>query len=315
MNKQLEKRYPYLTNFFKTSIEQNKLFHSIILYGSNNLIQYAIALELARLLNCTEDGRADCNCQNCRWIRENRHPSVMTVSKIDNKTDESKTVISEGQINNVLNTLVNPSGYNRVFIFCNADIKALSATEEKEYEEFEETGFKAPQATPENKKWFPSGVNGKCLQAVAANEMLKTIEEPPINTTFIFLTNDKDDLIQTIVSRSQAFFVPYNKETVYDTKFFAGFFENYPNFNKNKLLDFALFLNDYQTKNELEPKYILDCIQFYLTELIKANYSNQNLINLIYKDINKLEKSKKMIDSYIKENLVYEDLAFYFGER
>ena len=43
----------------------------------------------------------DCNCQNCRWIRENKHPAIMTISKIDNKTDSSKTVISEDQINMV----------------------------------------------------------------------------------------------------------------------------------------------------------------------------------------------------------------------
>ena len=64
MNKVLDKKYPYLSNFFRTAIEQNRLFHSIILYGSNNYIQYAMAMEMARQLNCLEDGREDCNCQN-----------------------------------------------------------------------------------------------------------------------------------------------------------------------------------------------------------------------------------------------------------
>lgn len=315
MNKILESKYPYLTNFFKMSIEQNTLFHSIILYGSNNLIQYATALEIARQLNCTGDGSEECNCQNCRWIRENKHPAIMTVSKIDNKNDDSKTVISEKQIKNVLNSLVNPSGYKRVFIFCDAEMQKLSFDEEKEYEEFNATGFKAPQDDKNEKKWYPSGVNGACLQSVAANEMLKTVEEPPSNTFFIFLTNDKNDLIQTIVSRSQAFFVPANKKIEYNSDFFINFFENYPKFNKNKALDFALFLGEYQSKNSLEPKYILDCIQFYLTEIIKANYSNQNLINIIYKDIKKIENSKKMLDSYVKANVVYEDLSFYFCKR
>ena len=85
MNQVLDKKYSYLSNFFKTAIEQDRLFHSIILYGSNNLIQYAMAMELARQLNCLEDKREDCNCQNCRWIRENKHPAIMTISKIDNK--------------------------------------------------------------------------------------------------------------------------------------------------------------------------------------------------------------------------------------
>lgn len=315
MNKVLENKYPYLTNFFKTAIEQNRLFHSIILYGSNNFIQYAMALELARQLNCLEDGREDCNCQNCRWIRENKHPAVMTISKIDNKTDSSKTVISEEQINMVLDTLVNSSDYHRVFIFCDADIKQLKASEQREYEEFLSTGFNSPQAETDEKKWYPSGINTSCLSAVAANAMLKSIEEPSSNVMFIFLTNNKDDLLQTIVSRSQAFNVPDAKSTNYEVEFFKRYFNSYPKFNKDTALDFAQTLINYQNDNNLEPKYILDCIQYYLAQLARSNSSNSVLMAVIYKDLEKVEKAKKMIDSYIKEQTVYEDLAFYFTKR
>ena len=145
MNKILDKKYPYLSNFFKTAIEQKRLFHSIILYGNNNYIQYAMAMEIARQLNCLEDGREDCSCQNCRWIRENKHPAVMTISKIDNKTDSSKTVISEEQINLVLDTLVNSSDYHRVFILCDAEYKTLSQAEVQDYNEFILTGFILPK--------------------------------------------------------------------------------------------------------------------------------------------------------------------------
>ena len=224
MNRILENKYPYLTNFFKTAIEQNRLFHSLIFYGSNNYIQYAMALELARQLNCLEEGSDNCNCQNCRWIKENKHPAVMTISKIDNKTDSSKTVISEDQINMVLDTLVNSSDYHRVFIFCDAEIKQLKSFEQREYEEFKSTGFMSPQADGEEKNWYPSGINTTCLSTVAANAMLKSIEEPSSNVTFVFLTNNKDDLLQTIVSRSQAFSVPDAKSSNYDVEFFKRYF-------------------------------------------------------------------------------------------
>ena len=92
MNKILDTKYEYLSNFFKTAIEQNKLFHSIILHGNNIYMQYAMALELARQLNCTGDKSEDCQCSNCRWIRENHHPAVMTVSKINNKNDTPGSV-------------------------------------------------------------------------------------------------------------------------------------------------------------------------------------------------------------------------------
>ncbi len=313
MNELLENKYPYLSNFFETSISQNRLFHSIILYGSNNYIQYALALELARQLNCLEDKRPDCTCRNCRWIRENKHPAIMTVSKIDNKNDTSKTVISEEQINMVLDTLFNTSDYHRVFIFCDAEIKKLSESEKAEYNEFKSTGFSLPQEEEEDKIWYPSGLNRNCFSSVAANAMLKSIEEPPSNVTFIFLTNNKDDLLSTIVSRSQAFYVADTKYTNYSNEFFKKYFNDYPAFNKKSALEFARTLLTYQTENSLEPVFIIDCIQYYLTELLKSNSDNEFIRRKIYKDLEKTEKSKKMLKASIKEQTVYEDLAFYFA--
>lgn len=315
MNKILDKKYPYLSNFFTTAINQNRLFHSLILYGSNNLMQYALALEIARQINCLEDGREDCSCQNCRWIRENKHPAIMTISKIDNKTDSSKTVISEEQINMVLDTLVNSSDFHRFFIFCNADIKQLTQNETEEYNQFKLTGFQPPQQENDNKFWYPSGININCFSTVAANAMLKSIEEPASNITFIFLTNNKEDLLQTIISRSQSFFVADSKFTEYNCDFFKNFFNSYPFFNKENALDFSQTLLNFQNESCVEPLYILDSIQYYLTLLLKSNLNNQNIINLIYKDIEKIEQSKKMIESYIKEQTIYEDLAFYFSKR
>ena len=315
MNKILENKYPYLTNFFETAISQNRLFHSLILHGSNNFIQYAMAMELARKLNCLENGNPDCQCQNCRWIRENKHPAVMTISKIDNKTDSSKTVISEDQINMVLDTLVNSSDYHRVFIFCDAEIKQLKSEEMTIYQEFKTIGYFPPQENSEDKIWYPSGINTACFSTVAANAMLKSIEEPNSNVTFIFLTNNKDDLLQTIVSRSQAFSVPDSKTINYEVSAFEKYFASYPKFNKETALDFAQCLLNYQNDNNLEPKYVIDCVQYYLTQLAKTNSSNSVLMNIIYKDIEKTQNSKKMLDAYIKEQTVYEELGFYFVKR
>jgi len=313
MNRVLDKKYPYLTNFFQTAVLQDRLFHSIILWGSNNFIQYSIALEIARQLNCLETGEENCNCQNCRWIRENKHPAIMTISKIDNKTDSSKTVISEEQVNAVLDTLVNSSDYHRVFIFCDAEMKQLSKEEKAEYNEFLESGFNLPQKVVDDNIWYPSGINTGCFSSFAANSMLKSIEEPPSNVTFIFLTNNKDDLLQTIVSRSQTFYVPDTKNINYECDFFKRYFENYPDFNVNSALDFAQTLFKYQSENDLKPSYIIDCLQYYLTEVLKSNCSNTTLLNKIFADIKATEKAKQMLNSYIKEQTVYENLAFYFA--
>ena len=315
MNKILEEKYPYLSNFFKTAIGQNRLFHSLIFYGSNIYAQYLMALELARQLNCLEDGREDCNCRNCKWIRENKHPAVMTISKIDNKTDSSKTVISEEQVNMVLDTLVNSSDYHRVYIFCNADMKELSRCEEECYAEFKSSGFNPPQEANDEKIWYPSGINTSCFSTVAANAMLKSIEEPSSGITFIFLTSNKEDLLQTIISRSQAFYLPDKKTENYNTDFLQKYFVSYPLFKKENALSFAQSLLNYQIDNNLEPEYVIDCIQAYLLQLALANSNNKSIINKIFSDIEKTQKSKQMLKAYIKEQTVYEDFVFYLAKR
>ena len=44
--------------------------------------------------------------------------------------------------------------------------------------------------------------------ASAANKLLKTLEEPPKNTVFLFLCSNKDALLDTIVSRLQLVRIP-----------------------------------------------------------------------------------------------------------
>ena len=302
-------------NYFETALKAGRLFHSIILYGSSSYIQYAIALELARQLNCSALGAEECSCRSCSWIRGNKHPAVMTISKIDNKPagDDSKTVISARQTELVLNTVFSSSDAHKVFIFCSADMKMLKNKELDEYNEFKETGFCPPQADDSGRTWLPSGITRLCFQDAAANSMLKSIEEPPSGVTFIFLANNPNDLISTIVSRSQAFFAPDFKRSVYNIDFLKKYFENYPGFNAAAALDFAQELLFYQEENGLDSEYIIDSIEFYLAQILKLNFENSRLADKIFRDINQLEKSKKMLRALVKETYVYEHLGFYFS--
>lgn len=316
MNEILENKYPYLTNFFKTIFDSSKqnVANSLIFYGSDVLAQYYFALSVAKSLNCLGSHDEYCDCINCTWIKENKHPAVMTISKIDNKSDKSKTVISKEQVDSMRDLLVNSSDYHRVFIFCDADFKTLSAQEKEHLKSYCDLGICLPESESEELSWYPKGLTRACFQDVAANSLLKSIEEPPSNVTFIFLAEDKNDLIQTIISRSQSFFVPSFIKETYDVGFLEDSLKNYPEFHMSDALRFSKLLLEEQLEKDLTPKYILDCIQFYLKELIKANLDNKIIVNKAYSDIEKIQDSKRMIDSYIKEQGVYEDLAFYLAK-
>ena len=130
MNKVLENKYPYLSNFFKTAISQDRLFHSIILHGNNNYIQYAMALELARQLNCLEDKREDCNCQNCRWIRENQHPAIMTISPIDRRRIVTSSSVSSFSNPCVICVLISIPGLASIYLIMRLRAPSIARTED-----------------------------------------------------------------------------------------------------------------------------------------------------------------------------------------
>ena len=101
MNSEINEKYPFLMKYFNNGINSTgkNIAHCILFYGSDIQAQYDLTLEIARMLNCTGDHTPDCQCLNCKWIRENNHPAVLTISKVDNKPsdDNSKTVISIDQ--------------------------------------------------------------------------------------------------------------------------------------------------------------------------------------------------------------------------
>ena len=82
----LKEEFPFATNFFESALKHgsDKFFHSFLLTGSNPVAQYDLDLEIARYLNCqNKENFETCECLNCKWIKENKQPAVITISPID----------------------------------------------------------------------------------------------------------------------------------------------------------------------------------------------------------------------------------------
>lgn len=283
LNNKVREDYPFLINYFSKGIENtNKnIAHCILFYGTDIEAQYNLALEIARMLNCTGEHTPECKCLNCNWIRENQHPAVLTVSKADNKpsNDDSKTVISIDQARMIKNDLLVTSEYHRVLIFCDKD-----------------------------KEGNVCGLNVTNFQEPTANALLKTFEEPPSKTTFFFLTKDKSDMISTIISRAQCFFVPSMKEDSRDFSLVKDAIANYLELERNEVLD----LNDklLALARENEPMEVLVQIQNFMTELLKSNVHNKLLKLKLIQDINSVEKAKKELQLNMNIQTIIENLCF-----
>lgn len=255
--------------------------HCILFYGSDIQAQYDLALEIARMLNCTGDHTPDCQCLNCKWIRENNHPAVLTISKVDNKPsdDNSKTVISIDQARMIKNDLLVTSDYHRVLIFCDKD-----------------------------KEGNVAGLNQLNFQADAANALLKTFEEPPSNTTFFFLTKDKSDMITTVVSRAQCFYVPSMQDEDRDFSFVKDAMDGYLELERNEVLDFNDKILD--LAKMIEPQIVFIQMQNYIEFLLKANIDNLSLKVKLIADLKAIEKAKQENRLNINIQTIVETLSF-----
>ena len=255
--------------------------HCILFYGSDINAQYNLALEIARMLNCNGKHTPECSCLNCNWIRENKHPAVLTISKTDNKpaNDTSKTVISIEQARMIKNDLLVTSDYHRVLIFCDRD-----------------------------KESNIQGLNQQVFQADAANALLKTFEEPPENTTFIFLTKDKSDMITTVVSRAQSFYVPSMKGEDRDFSLVKDAMDKYLELERSEVLDF----NDkiLELAKTTNPEEVFTQMQNYIENLLRTNIDNLALKIKLITDLKAIEQSKKEIKLNMNIQTVTETLSF-----
>ena len=305
----------FINEYFSLLInsEKRNFPQSVIFYGEDIFSQYLLALNIAKTLNCKQNREFRCECLNCSWVKANQHPEVVTVSKIDFKpeNDGSKTVISVKQIQEIKNLLSTASENYRIFIFCDAEIKKPTQEEKDQIKKFEENGFTLPFKDIENEKyWIPQGLTQKVFQEESANAMLKSIEEPPANTSFIFLTQNKDALLETIISRSQCFYVPSKHNPNIDTNIIENELGAYPEIDRLKINDIASNLIVSAAAQNIDSTELLTRFQEYIKQTALSNSQNRQAVNKMLDDIKTLQTAQEQIKAYIKPQTALENAIY-----
>lgn len=289
-NNEISKKYPQLLEYFKSGIydENKNISHCLLFWGPDIQSQCELALDVARLLNCSKDGNDSCDCLNCKWIREQTHPAVKIYTRLDFKEGSSddeetkgKKNINIAQAKSIISELSITSDYHRVYIFCDRD----------------EEG----NLLPLNQINFPEATS---------NALLKTFEEPPKNTTFIFLTKDKSDIISTVVSRAQSFFVPSVVIENQEYNLVEDFISNYWTTGRNQVLDFENKMSALIAEHGAMVVFFQ--IQNYLLSMIKTNSQNKPLFYKFMDDMKSVEDAKRQISLTPAMNIqtVVENLSF-----
>lgn len=313
IDKILKDNFSFTANFFEKAISKDKLFHAYLLTGNNNPAKYAFILNIARILNCIGDKTENCQCLNCKWIRQNTHPAIMTFSPIDfthvNPNGQARENLTVAQARFIKEELAKTSTYHRILIITNAE---EGKEAQKEFEELTKFNIMPPKninnSENEQRIWCPKSLTVNIFTTDTANTLLKTIEEPFENVTFFFLANTPEDLIQTIVSRCQIVNIPSSKKISTDFSILEKIIKNYPANDNLTALMLADHAKNISKEHDISLIEFLNLLETFYGENLQNNLENSKNYRVIVTFLNKIKNAKTQLNRYVNPDSVLENL-------
>ena len=208
--------------------DSGRVAHAMLMYENEGCGALALALAYIQYLNCkNRQGGDSCGeCPSCRQMAKLIHPDVhyvFPVNKGPKTSDEKPTSESYLQY---WRELASANPY-----FVEADLQRAIGIESKNgliaVAEAKNIITKLSlTAVADGYKavvfYLPEKMNQE-----TANRLLKMVEEPPVNTLFIFITHAPEKVLQTIFSRCQSIRVlPLTKEEAEQVKMLNPFDDN-----------------------------------------------------------------------------------------
>ncbi|MCW3785794.1 ATP-binding protein [Plebeiibacterium sediminum] len=190
-------------------VQENRVSHTLLFTGPEGNGKLAMAIAFAQYLNCLNPSEGDAcgECSSCKKYNKLVHPDLHFVFPVIKTTSEknpvSDTYISEWR------TLVNENPYFSLTTWLNQIRKEGENKQGAIFTaESSEIIRKLSLKTFEGKYkamivWMPEKMN-----EATANKLLKILEEPTPNTVFILVSNHPDEMISTILSRTQQLKIP-----------------------------------------------------------------------------------------------------------
>jgi DNA polymerase-3 subunit delta' len=194
------------------AIKLNHLAHALLFHGPEGSANLTLALALASYLYCEQKSETDScgTCGSCQRMNKLILPDlnfafpIVASSKEEDGDEEVKEEKSDLLGNWRKFVLGQPYGNVHDFIYFNGfEKKQLNITKAAARKMIQtlslmsfEGGYKIMLI------WAP-----EYLHPSAANALLKIIEEPPAKTLFLLVTSQADQLLTTILSRTQKILV------------------------------------------------------------------------------------------------------------
>ena len=156
-------------------------------------------------------------------------------------------------------------------------------------------------------------LNAELMNASSANSILKFLEEPTDHIIGFLVTNNKEKMLDTIISRCQNIKFIYDEKSKNDEKIklMATEYLNQIENDNSFLINKTLILNVITTRQEVNNLFLE--ILHQLMEKIKANYFPGN--NFVDKKIKKYNEEIEIVRKVlvmIKQNVNLELILDYF---
>jgi DNA polymerase-3 subunit delta' len=183
-----------------SSVSSNRISHAQLIFGPEGCGSLPIAAAYARYIHCTNRGADDScgECPSCQKYNKLVHPDLHFVFPIALSKDlrVSSNVIAEWReafLDNPYLTL------DEWFSKLEAENKQAVIGQEESGEILKKLSLTTFEGEYKIMIiWMPEKMN-----LVASNKLLKILEEPPAKTLFLLVTESEDQLLRTIVSRTQ----------------------------------------------------------------------------------------------------------------
>lgn len=179
------------------SVRRGKVPHATMLYGPEGVGKLPLSLAYARYLNCADRGIDDScgKCPSCHKFDKLAHPDLHFVFPV------VKSKVSDDYLPQWREFLSGSAYFNlnQWLAYINAE-NAQGVIYSKESDEIiRKLNLKVYEAPYKVMIiWLPEKMHDSC-----ANKLLKMIEEPPGNTVFLLISEDRENVLQTIWSRCQ----------------------------------------------------------------------------------------------------------------
>jgi len=192
--------------FIRTVTEQ-RIPHAQLLRGPEGIGKLALAIAYAQYISCENRTATDsCGvCPSCVKYKKLAHPDLHFVFPTIKPTGKSSVVCDDFIAEFRKQILASPYfSINDWYAEISGDAKQGLIYSNESEEILRKLSLKTYESEYKIMIiWLPEKMHGTC-----SNKLLKILEEPPEKTIFLLVSNEPDQIITTILSRTQHIHIP-----------------------------------------------------------------------------------------------------------